>query len=166
MLIKMKKKGVSPLVATVLLIAIVIIIAILIWFWYNQYLKELGEKTDTQLAQQCTNAEMQIKSITCSDTTNTSGSEIYRLNFDIANTGSSRIASLLIIAKNPVTSTSKQTPGVIAEGTASEFSIDILKADLISITELEIIPIVKSGLTSKNCEAQAEFSEEFICASP
>ncbi|MBT4630788.1 hypothetical protein HOC06_01015, partial [Candidatus Woesearchaeota archaeon] len=40
----MKKRGVSPLVATVILVAIVIIIALLLWFWYNNFLEEQRDK--------------------------------------------------------------------------------------------------------------------------
>lgn len=39
------KKGVSPLIATVLLIGFAIAIAILVWFWYGNIIKEQAEKT-------------------------------------------------------------------------------------------------------------------------
>ena len=38
------KKGISPLIATVLLVAFVVLIAILIWFWWDNVIREQAEK--------------------------------------------------------------------------------------------------------------------------
>jgi len=38
------KKGISPLIATILLIALVIAIALIVWFWYAEFLKQEIEK--------------------------------------------------------------------------------------------------------------------------
>ena len=40
------KKGISPLIATVLLVAFVILIAVLIWFWWDNVIKDQISKTD------------------------------------------------------------------------------------------------------------------------
>ncbi len=42
--VHLNKKGISPLIATVLLIGFVIMMAILIWFWWNKVLKEQARK--------------------------------------------------------------------------------------------------------------------------
>ena len=41
------KKGISPLVATVLLIGFVIVIAVTVWFWYRGIVEEQAQKTGT-----------------------------------------------------------------------------------------------------------------------
>ena len=41
---RVNEKGLSPLIATVLLIGFAIAIAILIWFWYGNFLKNQAEK--------------------------------------------------------------------------------------------------------------------------
>ena len=42
--LKFNKKGISPLIATVLLVAFVILIAVLIWFWWDKIIHEQAEK--------------------------------------------------------------------------------------------------------------------------
>ena len=44
----MKKKGISPLIATVLLIGFVVIIAASVYFWYDNVLKGEMEKRGAQ----------------------------------------------------------------------------------------------------------------------
>jgi len=43
--LRKNKKGISPLIATVLLIGFAVAIAILVWFWYGNVIKEQAEKT-------------------------------------------------------------------------------------------------------------------------
>ncbi len=143
------KRGISPLVATVLLVAIVIIIAVLLWFWYNQFILEQQQKASTELAQACMNAEIRIESNTVC-----SAGEI---KVEIANIGSSQITSVLINAISSDSSESFETGWVIPPGTSTglqfiddEFSI--------TPTQLEIIPIVMVGSTSKYCNEQAQYS--------
>ena len=76
--VNMNKKGISPLVATVILIAIVIILALLLWFWYNQWILEQESKGGTELAQACSNTELQIKSSSCENISSTE----WRLTFE------------------------------------------------------------------------------------
>ena len=46
--IKKTKKGISPLIATVLLVGFVIAIAALLWMWWGNIVKEQAEKTAAQ----------------------------------------------------------------------------------------------------------------------
>jgi len=46
--IKKSKKGISPLIATVLLVGFVIAIAALLWMWWGNIVKEQAEKTAAQ----------------------------------------------------------------------------------------------------------------------
>ena len=41
----LNKKGISPLIATILLVALVIAIALIVWFWYANFLQQEIEKT-------------------------------------------------------------------------------------------------------------------------
>ena len=47
------RRGVSPLVATVLLVALVIIIAILIWLWYGKFIEDIQNKQQLDLEMAC-----------------------------------------------------------------------------------------------------------------
>jgi len=149
------KKGVSPIVATVLLVAIVIIIAILLWFWYNQFIEEQAAKAEVKLAQECTNLEIQIKEATCEDL---DSDGIYRVTFDISNTGQSRVTEMVINTRSATTSVSEDIPKTIQQGSSAEFSIDIDKSVINQISEIQIIPAVSSGSVLKYCEEQSEYS--------
>ena len=43
------KKGISPLIATILLVALVIAIALTVWFWYANFLQQEIEKTGKEV---------------------------------------------------------------------------------------------------------------------
>jgi len=149
-IVKMKnKRGISPLVATVLLVAIVIIIAILLWFWYHQFIEEQQQKASTELAQACMDAEIRIESETVC-----SGSEI---KVELSNIGSSQITSVLINAIYSDTSESFESGWVIPPGTSTGLQ-DLGPEFSITPTQLEIIPIVMVGSTSKYCNEQAEYA--------
>ncbi len=51
--IKSKKKGVSPVIATVLLIAIVVVLALIIFFWFRSFTKEAVLKFDKNIELVC-----------------------------------------------------------------------------------------------------------------
>lgn len=152
----MKKKGVSPLVATVVLIAIVIIISVLLWFWYNQFIEEQRAKAQTQLSQECVqNTEIQIRSSSCNVT---SGN--YTLKFEIANTGTSKVTQLLFNIKSESTSSTVESGKVLDAGTSLDMAVIVSEEDLDNElpVEAQIIPAVSSGAQMKYCEEQAEYS--------
>jgi flagellin-like protein len=49
----MKKRGVSPIVSTVLLIVIVVVVAIIIFFWAKSFIDEKTEKFDKPVESVC-----------------------------------------------------------------------------------------------------------------
>ena len=53
----MKKKGVSPIIATVLLIFIVIVIALIIFFWLRGFIKEPVTKFDKNIQLSCNDVQ-------------------------------------------------------------------------------------------------------------
>jgi len=62
------KKAISPLLATVLLVAFIIIIAVLVWLWWGNVVKEASEKTSVKTQGQfaCQNeVEFIVKDISC-----------------------------------------------------------------------------------------------------
>jgi flagellin-like protein len=63
----MKKKGVSPVVATVLLIAIVVVIAVIIFLWARGFLAESARKGDRAVEVSCGTADFESKIIKIAD---------------------------------------------------------------------------------------------------
>ena len=75
------KKGISPLIATVLLVGVVIVIALIVWFWYGQVIKGATDKSGIQAIQACAkDVDFEIKSICKISSTNT-------LRFNVENKG-------------------------------------------------------------------------------
>ena len=66
MIRKISKKGISPVIATVLLVAIAIIVVTIIWFWASRSVKDVGSKFETPLNQACQELNLDV-SISGSD---------------------------------------------------------------------------------------------------
>ena len=147
----MNKKGISPLVATVILIAIVIILALLLWFWYNQYILEQGSKAESELAQACTNTELQIKSSSCENVSSTQ----WRLTFELANSGTSKITEEIFLLKSDTESFEVDSARVLEQGVTLDFGVDFNSTNLPGILEsVKIIPAVSKGTSKKYCYDQ------------
>jgi flagellin-like protein len=152
----MKKRGISPLVATVILISIVIIIALLLWFWYNQFIEEQREKSQTHLAQECVqNTEIKIRESSCSE-----DSGEYTISVDVGNVGRSKVTNLLFNVISGGSSTTTEVGKVLESGTSSDISIRIQSSDLDGEdpNEVKVIPVVSKGTVKKYCEDQAEYT--------
>jgi flagellin-like protein len=155
------KKGVSPIVATVLLVAIVIIIAILLWFWYNQFINEQRQKAEADLSRMCTEAEIQIRELTCEDMVASDG--IYRLTMNIANTGMSRVTKLIINSRSLEASQTDEIAKVIHEGTSADITIDVDATAVTTIKSIQVVPGVSINEYLKSCTEQAQESNAPTC---
>ena len=72
----MKKRGVSPVIATILLVAIVIILAVIIFLWARGFIAEELIKNDRAVDTWCDNVEFRF-GIAAADC----GSGLYKLDF-------------------------------------------------------------------------------------
>ncbi len=151
----MKKRGVSPLVATVILVAIVVIIALLLWFWYNNFLEEQREKAGIDLAMECAqNTELQVRSSSCINTL-----EGYTITIELSNTGDSKLTGFVFGINSVSSSVSKESSKVLESGTSLTYAINIADAEIdVSPNEVEIIPIVSKGSEIKHCSEQTAFT--------
>jgi len=151
--VNMNKKGISPLVATVILIAIVIILALLLWFWYNQWILEQESKGGTELAQACSNTELQIKSSSCENISSTE----WRLTFELANSGTSKIIEEIFLLTSDSGSFEVDSGRVLEQGVTLDFGVDYNSTNLAGTLEsVKIIPAVSKGSQKKYCYDQAE----------
>lgn len=93
-------KGISPFVATILLIALVISIAIVLNVWYAEFIKKqttiVGEKTEEKIA--CEDAGIKIfsNSIKCDFSGNATPINPDYLNFSVQNTGWIGLYNLIV----------------------------------------------------------------------
>lgn len=81
----MNKKGISPLIATVLLVSFVVVLSLVIFFWGKQYVTELIEKRGdvASMKLECESVELEI--------VNVIGNQL-----NIRNMGSKRISGFML----------------------------------------------------------------------
>lgn len=87
----MKKKGVSPVIATVLLIAIVVVLAVIIYLWAKGFVSESISKKGINIEQACDEVQLQasyIKDTGDLQITNTGNIPIYYFNIKASSFGS------------------------------------------------------------------------------
>ena len=133
-----KKRGISPLIATILLIAFVVVIALLVWFWYSDLLEEYRTKEGQQIQSEFTCAsDVEISANLVDCTTNS-------ISFNLKNKGSIELISFYIVGtddlgnKNSITSEINLAPGATLNTGA------IFDEMVGNLEEVDIIPILSS----------------------
>lgn len=98
----MNRRGVSPVIATVLLIAIVVVLAGIIFIWAKGFLSESAVKGDRAVEMSCTDVDFEAQIVRavqeCPE-----GSGTYLDAIDINNIGNIPIYGVQILSYNPVT---------------------------------------------------------------
>ena len=141
---KKNKKGISPLIATVLLVGLVIVISILIWLWYGKYIEDVLEKQKIDLEIACVqDVEFILSDFTCSSE---------GLGFYAENTGSMDIRRFKVSYSGNGIGGAENTPGGVNQATRYLFSISINETIPESL-EVDIIPIIGIGSKTKNCDS-------------
>ena len=153
------KKGVSPIIATVLLIAMVVVLGLIIFLWFRGFTQESVTKFDTNVELVCGDVNFEASYIKDSvdpnkgklSVINTGNVPIYRVKVKSFGLGSYSTRELSLEDKWPVTG--------LNQGDA--FSEDLTLDS--TIEEVTVIPVLmgnsKNGQTSFACnEDQYGFS--------
>lgn len=146
----MTKKGISPLVATILLIAFVIILAILILFWYFNVIKEETEKTGIEVEQACaTDLEFSVSNVYYEESQRT-------IFFTVQNDGIVAIGEFKVIVTDDSAGVSQSytTPIGVAVAEQKQLSVGYDDQDITSIDEIELTPLITKQGVSKYCDEQ------------
>ncbi len=142
------RRGVSPLVATVLLVALVVIIAVLIWMWYGKFIEDIQNKQQLDLELACAqDVEYVLSDVQCTDV---SGGTI---SFYAENTGSIDLRGFKI-AYSGTDSGAEDARIIIEQGTGSTVSLSDVGAS--SGLDIEIVPIIGIGSQTKVCDAMLQ----------
>lgn len=132
----MDKRGISPLIATVLIIGFTIVLAAVIFVWGNDFIKGSLQKVDASEEKLSTCAATTIK------LTNINQTAPNKLKFTLENTGDSDIESIIIriIGDKGTASVTNSTGAKIAEAKAyeSEFNPDQVG----TASSIEILPTI------------------------
>ena len=148
----MKKKGVSPVMATVILIAIVVILALIIFLWAKGFVGERAQKFGSAIELSCDKTNFEVGLLSGSGC---SGENSLRL--DILNKGNIPLYGFVIKEKGKAdvkvkTTVEKET---ITIGSSETFCFS---ADLVPGSEVLVIPIIlgetESGKVTHTCGDQ------------
>jgi flagellin-like protein len=141
---KMKKRGITPVVATTLLIVVVFILALIIFLWARGFVSEKIEKFGSAAELSCDNIAMEAV--------------IYESDVDIINRGNVPIYGVVIkiVGKGEVLV--RDVPGSTI-GLGESFSVTIASLFLpAGTTELNVVPIIlgesDSGKVAYTCPDQ------------
>jgi len=148
----MKKKGVSPLIATVLLIGFAISIAAVAAIWSVDYLKQQSQKEDLRIGAEsicATGVEISVKSAKC-----VAG----KINdFVIKNGGSEKIVGFTVRIEGDKGIEVVTAPNAINQNEQKsiipEPSYSVSKVG--AVESLEVIPIIKNENFTQRCTEMA-----------
>ena len=148
---RVNEKGLSPLIATVLLIGFAIAIAILIWFWYGNFVKNQAAKaeasTEGKLAcsQQVVFQVKDVKKISNPDA----------LSFTIENKGTTRIDDFRVRIKGTTGTETVIAEQSIDKTSSKQFSVSYTTAKVGNPTLATVIPVVIRKGSPTTCDQKA-----------
>ena len=143
----MKKRGISPVIATVLLIAMVVVLALIIFMWFRGFTQEAVTKFDTNVELVCNDVSFDASySGGILSIVNTGNIPIYRVKLKISELGSYTTKEL--------EATEGWSDVGLNQGDTFSNSVDVGSAN-----EITVIPVLignsRSGQQSYTCsEAQ------------
>lgn len=145
---KTNKKGISPLIATVLIVGFVIVLAGVIWIFARDTIQEQIEKNAAKkLAETTCLSEVKITATDCSSTST-------QLIFKVENQGSKMLAGVRARAfdASQSGSTTITHEEDIKQGDTAEMS---LNQDLGTVATVEVMPMIMEGGWLLTCPDQA-----------
>jgi len=154
-----EKKGVSPLIATVLLIGLVVVIAMIIFFWYGNYLEDVLEKQGIDLESSCAqDVEIYLPSdeIEC-----VLSGENSVVNLYIENVGNTEIKGLNVIYSSDTLFDSVLKSQIVHQAVGTYIQVNLGQDITGQSLDLEIVPIVGSSTSTRHCENVAEYVSLF-----
>ncbi len=135
---KRGRKGVSPIIATVLLIALVVVIAAIIFFWAKRFVGEACEKGGTSTENKCAEVNLEVSR---------AGSTLY-----LDNQGNVAIAKVRIKINSGGSESVVDEDVNLAAGLAT--TIDV--PDISGAEEVTILPVLQGAAKSSACEDVCE----------
>ena len=150
--INMDKKGVSPLVATVMLVAVVVVIAFLVFWWYGDYVNSTLQKSEVTAEQACINdVSFDLSEPGCiQQGTN------WIVYFNAENTGNAKVISFKANVDGNQGGTFVTIPQSIDRSVESKLSFNVETANVGNSLNVEVIPMVKAGGATKYCNNKAK----------
>lgn len=149
------KRGISPLVATVILVGVVIALATLIWFWYGKVIEAQTDKAAISSIQACAqDVDFEIKSLCLEQSTKT-------IRFKAQNSGIA-IPRFKVVFTGDSGSVSQDSSIGVSTATTQDITVTYTQ-DVGAISNIRITPFIVKG-EAKYCEDQSkEISSPVPC---
>ena len=148
------KKGVSPLVASILLVAIVIVIAFLVFWWYGDYVAENLDKSGITADQACMqDVGFSITNVNCLHNSSDTNKLVY---FDLENTGDIGLSAFKVSIDGNLADDVKSISQEVREGVTSKLSFEY-DFDVVGNTlTTDIVPLIWAGGGTKYCKDKTQ----------
>ena len=152
----MGKKGVSPLIATVLLVGLVIMVALIIFFWYGNYLSEFLEKQGIALEESCSqDVEFYLSSdVSC----NIGIDQVSVIRFGVENIGDAELGGFNIIYSSKNNAGAIPKSYILRPAVSTYIEVDLTQDFTGEVFELEIVPLIRLGDKTKYCNNVAQYA--------
>lgn len=153
MVIRKNKKGVSPLIATVLLIGFAIALAILVYFWWGNILREQAQKQLVESPLICAEqVQLQVRDTTCYNEVSSTGD--YFVLLYLENKGGVAIDDFRVRIVGSTSSTTVTIGDSLRKTQSKQTSVAYNKNTIGQVQELVIEPIIIRGGKSTSCREQ------------
>jgi len=142
------KRGITPLIATVLLIGLTIIIALIVYAFVTNFAENQVEDTENEadISLLCAR-EVNLETEYCG-TGNETGND---LTITLKNRGEIDFSDLSIFVDVLGTTEPFPNKGQLMSYVQKDFQITLDSADISHITEITIVPVITSGTNTGNC---------------
>jgi flagellin-like protein len=143
------KKGVSPLIASVLLVGIVIVIAFLVFWWYGDYVADNLDKSDISADQACLqDVGFRITNVDCLQDSDDTNKIVY---FDLENNGDIDLSAFKVSIDGNLANDVKSISQEVRQGVTSKLSFEYNMEDIGDDLSADIIPLIWAGGITKYC---------------
>lgn len=144
----LNKRGISPLIATILLVALVIAIALIVWFWYANFLQNQADKLGRQAIAEgeCVlEVDFKIESASCSTATPNN------ILISLRNEGKVDIADFRVRIYGNSGSQTVLVGQDLKETHSTQTSVQFDPTEVGNPQRIEVLPVVSSEGTVKTC---------------
>ncbi len=145
----MKKRGISPLIATVLLVGFVIAMAVLVWLWYGNIIEERAQKVreDTTGKFSCaSDVSISVVNLGCD-------SDNAWVNFDVQNTGQADLVGFRVFTEGSTGTDTHELPQTLARSGTITAGVRVTNPVGV-MSRVTIMPVITSGSSSTTCTGQ------------
>jgi flagellin-like protein len=156
-----EKKGVSPLIASVLLVGIIIVIAFLVSWWYGEYVASNLEKSEISADQACLqDVSFSISDVNCLTNSSATNKIVY---FELENNGELDLSAFKASIDGNIASDVRSISQEVRQGVTSKLSFEYDMGTVGPNLEIDIIPLIWNSGITKYCTDKTQ-TIDVVCS--